>query len=427
MKFRINVAKLMQLVKPAVDIALKNIKKSDINELFYCAGMLTIEASTDDLCVKAYGGTASIIVRVDKTDGYIPDVNGIVTVRASEVMECLKSFQPTDKLIVSTDDEQLTISLESDPEIFVGLPTLPNNIECPIIPKKSVKKCLVDRAYFVKGLQKIAYAVAVEEKMFTYMCILFESWKNKMRFSAGTGGRFACLTIDGDSHKISDKEASILLPKTNISNVIRTFKDSNQPSIRVRTIEQNSSRRIPEQVVLESGNITLALYGSESFTKYPDLTAFIDHNYSYSISTRMSDWKSAIEAIKASRRSHKSNIHNTDVIADLIQGNFLIRPRTEMKISRKVGFEFGAYEANYSKDKNHKPWFRTNSNHLIEMVQKGYKDGTMIVNFDDQAKLAEIPEGEPKQMKPVVITYPTKTNKDGTREKYSVFFTVSTK
>jgi hypothetical protein len=98
-----------------------------------------------------------------------------------------------------------------------------------------------------------------------------------------------------------------------------------------------------------------------------------------------------------------------------------------MKISRKVGFEFGAYEADYSKGKNHKPWFRCNSEYLIETIQKGYKDGVVIINFDDQAKLDDIPKDKPKQMKPVVITYPIKTNKDGTREKYFVFFTVSTR
>ncbi len=427
MKFRTNVGKFMRCIKPAADIALKNVKKDGSKEPFHYAGMLTIEASPDALCVIAYGGTASITVTVDKADGYIPDGNGAVTVHASEVMDSLKSFLPTDNLIVSAQGEQVTLALESDPEIFIGLPALPDIIKCPPIPSKSDQESLVDRACFVKGLQTVAYAMAVEDKMFLYKCVLFESWKNRMRFTAGSGGRFACLNIDSDNRQISEDDTRILFPKTNVSNVIRIFKDSNQPDIRVRTVEQDLRNNIYEQIVLENGNITLTLYGTEELKKYPDVTSIINHDYSYRISTRMRDWKTVIEAIKATYHSHESKIHNTDVIADLLRGHFNVRTNTNMQISRKVGFEFGAYAADCSKDKHYKPWFCCNSVYLLEMVKKGHKDETVIFNFDDQAKLDEIPEDKPKQMKPVLITYPKQINRDGTREKYSVFFTVSTK
>ena len=60
MKFKVNVGKFIQSVKPAADIALKNVNKECRNEPFPYAGMLTIEASQDALCIKAYGGSASI-------------------------------------------------------------------------------------------------------------------------------------------------------------------------------------------------------------------------------------------------------------------------------------------------------------------------------------------------------------------------------
>ena len=427
MKFKIDVNNFIKAVKPASDIALKNVMKDDRKKPFKYAGMLTIEASTEVLRVKAHGGNASIVVTVNKEDGYIPEANGRVTVKAVEIMESLKSFQPTDKLIVSTDGEHVTVTLESDDDTCLKLATQPYIIELPSIPKKSDQKCLVDRAVFIKGLHKVAYAMAKEDKMFQYMCLLFESWKNRMWFTAGSGGRFTRLAIDSDSHQISDNETSIIFPKANVSNVVRIIKDSDHPTIRVRTVEENVIKRIREQVVLESGNIAIALYGSEAFKKYANINPMINHNYSYCISTRIKDWKSVIDAINATRHFHDSNIHNTDVIADLIRGYFEVRPRTNMMVSRKVGFELGAYETDHTADKNHKPWFRCNSEYLTEMVQKGNKDGTVIINFDDQTKLDEIPEGMPKQMKPVLITCPKKTNKDGVTEKYSVFFTVSTK
>jgi hypothetical protein len=115
------------------------------------------------------------------------------------------------------------------------------------------------------------------------------------------------------------------------------------------------------------------------------------------------------------------------VLADLIRGFFKIKTNSKMQINKKISFEFGSYASDYMKDKSKKPWFICNTDHLTEMVRKGDKNGIVIINFDDQAKLDEIPKGKPKQMMPVLITYPIKTNKDETTEKYSVFFTVSTK
>ncbi len=427
MKLRVNAGELVRRIKPAADIALRHVKKNESNEPFHYAGMLTIEASPHTLCIRAYGGTASIIVSIDETDGYVPDGNGAVSVRASEVMDCLKSFQPTDNLIVSAQGEQMTLALESDPDTFIGLPASHDLIKCPPISSTSEQESVVGRACFVKGMQAVAYAMAVEDKMFAYKCVLFESWKNTMSFTAGSGGRFARLAIDGDTHQISENETMILFPKPNVPNVIRIFKDSSKPTVRIRTIEQDPRNNICEQIVLEDGNITLALYGMETLSKYPKLTTIFNYAYSYRIPTRIRDWKPVVEAIKASYRYNESNIHNTEVVADLLHGHFDVRTNSKMQISRKVGFEFGAYVADCSKDKNHKPWFRCNSTYILEMVQKGYKDGTVVLNFDDQALLDNIPADKPKQMRPVLITYPSKTNKDGTREKFSVFFTVSTK
>lgn len=92
-----------------------------------------------------------------------------------------------------------------------------------------------------------------------------------------------------------------------------------------------------------------------------------------------------------------------------------------------MNFEPGTYVIDSSKKKGYKPWFCCNSYYLIEMVKKGYKNGTVIINFECQSKLDQIPDDKPKQMEPILIKYPERTNRDGTREKYFVLFVVSTK
>ena len=51
----------------------------------------------------------------------------------------------------------------------------------------------------------------------------------------------------------------------------------------------------------------------------------------------------------------------------------------------------------------------------------------MIINFEDQAKLDNIPDDQPKQMMPVLLTYSERKNRDGTSDTLRVFFSVSTK
>jgi hypothetical protein len=427
MNFEINTVTLLKGIKSASDIALKNVFKYDFKEVFKDAEMLTMVASSDNLTIKAYGGTASIFVTLNEEHGYIPSKIDTVTVNAAEMMTGLKSFTPAGKLLVSSNGEKLKVSLKSDQEIFMEIPTVSCIINCPIVPKDFQKKCIVDRHYFIKGVTSVAYAMAKEDKMITYQCILFQVDRSGMWLIAGSGGRFAGKNINIPNSKIANKETRIIIPKSNIGNLTRIFKDSDDPNMIIRTVESNASERVCEQIVLENDNITLALYGTENFGKYPDLIAAVNYDYPYSILTRMNDWKKVAEAITATRQSHISNIHNTDVIADLTRGYFEIQPRTKMKINRKVAFELGAYVVANVEDKNHKPWFRCNSNYLEEITKRGDKKGIAVINFEDQTLLDEIPNDQPKIMKPVLVRYPKKTNKDGSTEKDFIFFSVSVK
>ncbi|MBW8017946.1 MAG: hypothetical protein FVQ82_17385 [Planctomycetes bacterium] len=427
MKFRINSKKFNSAVVAAADVALKNIRKYENNEAFCYAKMLTIEASSTTLNIRAFGGLASITVKVRDTEGYICEESGVITVEAKELVDAVKTFSPMSNLSVCVDDSQLKIILESGKRVLVELPTIDINIECPPLPRKFVHEATVDRAIFLRGMKKVVWAMAKEEKMFTYMCTLFECWTNRMGFSAGSGGRFVNFDINNCPSKIAGEHAKILFPRQSTSNMIRAFSTADSSTIQVRTAEWNSSLGVPEQIVLKSGNIVMSLYGTEAFTNYPDLDEFLNYDHAYKISTRSKDWIDVAKAIHATRPGHDSRIHNTRITADIMHGHFNIRTNTKKRLKRKVDFVLGGVVADTSKYKAYQPWFACNSDYIEDIARRGYKDGIMTIKFDDQAKLSEIPKDKPKQMKPVLITYPIKTNKDGAREKYSVFFAVSPK
>jgi len=247
-----------------------------------------------------------------------------------------------------------------------------------------------------------------------------------MRFTAGTGGRFETIDFASDSNPISSGKTKVIFPKYNVSNIIRIFKNVHQPTIKVKSADANPQKRIPDQVILENDKIVLALYGLEFFKKYPDISPILDHHYIYRIPTRMSDWKRAVEAIRATFHFHKEDVHNTEVTANLLHGYFHIHPLSKMKVSRKVDFELGSFLTCPQKERNSRPWFRCNSHFLFEMVKKGYRETTVILNFEDQSVLENTSDDKPKQMRPVMYTFPAK-DKDGVRENRSAFFTISSK
>ena len=161
MKFRINTKQFNRAVAPAADVALNKVLRDNNTDsrVFCYAHMLTIEASSTVLNIKAYGGCASIIVKVRDTEGYVCEDGGVVTIKAKKLVDALKFFSPMANLSVCKENYQFKLSLESDHKVFVEIPIININIECPRLPKTFDQKTIVNRMCFVRGLKKVAYAM----------------------------------------------------------------------------------------------------------------------------------------------------------------------------------------------------------------------------------------------------------------------------
>lgn len=428
MKFRVNTEVFLKAVKAAAVIATKNIKKcGDRNEPFHLANLVSLEASSKALCLKAYGGMASITYTITETEGYTFDKSGGITVLAKELQSALRSFPLEEQLYVSIDNDQLRIAPTSEKDNFISVPIIGQvAIQCPNTSKQNDQVTIVDREHFVKCLQKIKFAPAVKETMLCYMCVLFESWKNSFKFSSGTGGRFIVDQSEGKS--ISTDKTKLIFPSNSLASIIDVLKHSDDKTIKIRSVAVDAINRIPEQIVMETNSVSLAIYGLEHFTKYPDMNKVFNYEYPYSVSTRAKDWKYAIEAIAASRHFNKNSIHNTKITADLLHGYFELETNTALKMNKKIPFESGVFVTDPNKDKSYKPWFQCNSDYLQEMVKIASKDDVVVINFKDQSGIETL-DGKQAQkyMKPVLIHFPEKNHKDGVIEKFFMFFSISTK
>ncbi len=273
MEFIINTKTFSKYVTPAADIAMKDAIKDHLS-----AGMINISAYPKSLMIDAYGGSASITVKVGQSDGYQYGRMGNACVQAKELAEALKSFPPTEDLVVCIKDDRLALSPVSDKYNYIKIPRVSNLMEPPESPEEYDEEVTVNREYFVRGLQQIKYAPATDEIMFSYMCVLFESSNNTLKFSAGSGGRFAVVEYVGNNEFISSGDTKIIIPNTNVSNIIRVFKNDPSPTLDIKMSSGDPTENIPMQHVIASDNITVRIYGAETFTDYPVLTKILNYN-----------------------------------------------------------------------------------------------------------------------------------------------------
>jgi len=422
MEFIINTKTFIEYVTPAADIALKNTVKHHS-----CVGLIKISTYPNILEIDAYGGSASITAKVRPSDGYKYGSMGDACIQAKELADALKSFPPTEDLVVCIGDGKLKICSMSDKYGYIKIPLVSNLMDRPQSPEKYDHKVTVDREYLVKGLQHVRYASANSELMFIYMCILFESTNNTIRFTAGSGARFATVEYIGNNKSISSGKAYMIFPKTNIPNIIRILKKISQSSLEIKTSLGDSTENIPPQHIIETDNITVRIYELELFTTYPDITTVTNYDYPYQILTKIQEWKYAAEAITASQYSCKKNVHTVKIMAELQNGHFDLQSNTSMQMNRIVHFESEACLTDTAKDKSYKPWFCCHAYYLIEMVDKNKKKNNVTINFEDQTILDKIPADKPKQMKPVLFKFPDEIDKNGVTEKSLVFTVISTK
>ena len=426
MKFRINNRELAKAILPSVVVATDNCIKDFVYE-----DLITITAKDKEIKILSYGGTAASTYIISDADfsslNYLCEESGSTTVNAFDFNDSLLTMEQGDVEISMVKGEVRVILLsDMSSKRTIGVHdavVVPPNIGTIFEQDIEVRK-----EVFERGLNDVSFAPADEEKMITYMCMLMEAsvenGKQNIIFSAGTGGRFAIKSIGGKAIFTASEDISIIFPKNNLKTIHKVISNFREDKFKIRTVIQNSSKDIPEQIMIECGNFTLSLFGSENFTKYPNLKKIIDYQYPNRIYSDLKGWEYAIGGTTMTRRGHDSNIHNTEVIFESENERFMVTPQTAHACTTPVHI----VNINDCVAKGDKIWFKCNTKYLEEVVARSKKHGTMQFNFESQAVLDEIPHGKPKQMRPVLIKFPEKSNDaQEITENFCMFFTVSTK
>lgn len=426
MKFKINSQEFSRAFIPTLEISKNNCVKDSKYE-----GLATIVAGDKDVSILSYGGTECLLASISdsKYDSmkYECLVPGQSTINSYDLYMALTTI-PAGIVTVENKNGEVVVSCNSDTFRSMGTEAL--DVELPTCGKKVEQSLVINREIFINGLKGVLFAPAEEEKQFQYMCVLMEtenfSDKQILRFSAGTGSRFAVKEVECKNMSPDDKNVRFIFPKSSINSIFKIISSVTCDKIKITSTAADPENNVANYISIEFNSSVMRIFGLDSITKYPDLSTIINNKYPNRISTDMKDWQWAVGGIKMSKRAHLENIHNTDVVFEAENERFVVTPRTAHKIKTIVKIIDNSADACVAKGEN--IWFRCNSEYLQEMVSKGGKEGSVKINFESQSILDVIPEGEPKKMKPILISYPeTVDGAKDIKERFYIFFTVSNK
>jgi len=405
MRFKISSGKLVEGLRSAVEVATKNV-----NTEFESSFHITLDIRKSEIIALAHGGTACISSAIsgDNIDSlnYSCEEEGEVTINASDFFASLSSFPPSQKVSIVKNNGEIVISSENEKDIFQTLPVLKNRVNVSSLPTSFEKEMKINREVFIEGLDKVHFAIGFAETTPYYLCIYFETSKDKARFAAGTGARFAISDTEGKNIIQTSKKQSVLFPKNNISTIINVLKVDSSTDISIKEAKQ--TKNSPEQIVIQSEEITLVLLGIDSSLKYSDVSKILKHSYSYKIVSNISDWKYSMQGISATYNDEMKSgkmIPITNVSIDSKKKKLIMETKGQMKAKRQVSVD------DISKNGDEDiPSFKCNSLYLKEVADKGEKSEKVVLEFDtDQT--------------PVTARFADRVNDSkNTVDKFSIFF-----
>lgn len=434
MIFEVNKEEFNRAITSSIEIATKNTLKD-----FKYENLVTIKAQDDQINLFSYGGKLSLIAPISDSNfgalDYKCEEEGTVTVYADDLLKFLKSVPSSYTSIkIFLDSNCLKISNASaDKSKKVSksersMPILTEIVRPPNLGTSFDQDIEIDRETFVNGVNSVIFAPAYEEKLFSYMCMLFEAKMasdQEIRFSAGSGGRFAIKSIKGKNIVLNNNEARMIFPKDSLSAIVKILSNAAEPTIKIKSVGADSSKNIPEHIMIEFDGMILCIYGLDHFTKYPDLSKVLTHKYSNRVYTNLEDWKCVSISIEGTKNRWKDSIHNTEIKVEEDEEVIKVTPQTSNINPTFIEM----VEPGDCMLKGDEVWFRCNSEYLREMVTQSEGKGKVQLNFETQSIIDGIEDEKQiqKLMKPVLVKFPEhKDDAKNTVDNFYMFFSIST-
>lgn len=346
MKFIVKAESFVDGILAAIDVASKGTVKG-----FFGVDKIGVEAAKDEIVVSAFGGQLGLTTKLsnatDTSLDYKFETAGSTTVSAKDLLTILRSFSPTEKVIVELKTEKITgdarelsVSMEADAEQFQTVPCFHAQIQVPIKTDKYAKELKIDKGVFVAGIEKVMYATGFETDRPEFLAVVLKASKEKLRFSAGTGARHVIYEIEGKNIVDATSEISIFMPKNHMSAMIKSIKGARGESVVIKeTTKSPSEKDVVFHISVECGILDFILVGLDPSNKWPDESKVLGLDYPCKMTIQAGELALASkgtaatfnEQVKQEERAHKA-IVEIDVAKKVV----VVKTKEYMKSARKV-------------------------------------------------------------------------------------------
>ena len=341
MKFEVKALAFLKSIIPVTDVATKAVFKD-----LASVGKISIKTIVDQVEAVAFGGRLGI--KADVSNKTVNDLSlkileeGEVIVSAVDLSNVLSSFMPQDlitfELSKKGKQSEVSIYASNDNEEFQTLPCYDVQIDLPKASKKVNQQVKIDKKAFLKGLNKVFFAIGYEETKPQYLYWAMKVSKEKVRFSAGDGGRWAVLDMTGkDFIDYTDsKEIEFLFMKEHTQVFSKVLDASNVDDL---TIKQYAKTSGSFSVFLEASPYEIILVGMDPSMVGVDESVFLDRDYKHRILVNIADLEYASRGIYATfneqcRKLNKE--HKVKVSFDFKKKKAVLKANYSMSSSRKV-------------------------------------------------------------------------------------------
>lgn len=297
MKFTVNVGEFVNLFKPVFDCAsIKALKEHPLQDI------VTFKALPKGLTGISNNGMSIIEVYQENKREFNWNCSeeGLFTVKASELLTSVSSFPETKKIIFTSDENSVTMTLSDDSEEFQTVSSLKDDVVVnSILDSDNNKKVVeIDRKHLLNTIDKIIYCIGFRYFNPEWLHWVLRYKKDGFRGICGDGSRFAAYTISGPEVIKTNKEGKLFVHKNQNAILKKLLEWSDDSFV---SIYENKSSKKDNYVLIETKTAKLMLFGHNLDTEWPDENRFLDRENHAKINININDFNWALKGLFAAK------------------------------------------------------------------------------------------------------------------------------
>jgi DNA polymerase III sliding clamp (beta) subunit (PCNA family) len=411
MKFSVKNSDVTRGLSAALSCSNTGVKRE-----YPDAGRITIEATSDGLRSFSHNGNVALMNTQSGGESYKFETAGSLTVKTDDFVNSINSYAADETLTFSLENNELIIR-PSDVEQLQSIPIEVRQIVMPDLSKKFDKEISIKRDIFAACMSKVTFSMGVEKYHPEFLYWVMRIGGGKIRSVGGDGALIAVYELEGDSICEGKKVIDVAIHKDHNPIIDKIIPLCGDDSILFKEYSRsNDDDPLMNQTIISAGNISMMLIGHNPQIKWPDENRFLSKERNYRFTLRTKELAIAVKGNYATFNQDvrkTSEVHSVAISFDLKKKTVSLTASGTMRSLRKATL----VDCSGPSDKVE---FKCVSRYLNETINNADADGYVQIELPGPLGPAYIRYfADEKITNDSVLA---RSNNDGTKEQYTVFF-----